>query len=761
MGGNSMSSFLLALFGLVTAAVVVACLAIYRRRRRRQTHPTVMAKQPAGAQGSRPAVAERPEPAIVDRAPPPLVEAQIEAVQKDQETQPIITQEAQVTIAEGAQPTATQQVQPTGAEKAPQLAIEKAQPGAAPALPPLSEGRRIEPVKRGGKPRGSTRGRGEQPSKPEARVLKPEIVCWERGREWIPAVEVPQALFEKPDLTVLQNESSLLRDELEDACWRLEQAHGEIIIRWSEGEVKVDLGQEGCLLFKLSGPNQNRGRRVKSPSSGAYLVMVPDDWERDEAMAGPPHVAPEPVSLEGYRAHFFELEKDGDVQIAFRRPNGEPLIIASKATRFELIGDLLKDASENMGPLFVGRPPQIRDSNEPPWRDVSAIVIGEEGGGKRKWRMSFAPQIDRREQDLPAELAARKGGWYFLRFYDANDELIESLDFRFMSVLKEIKMPQPPLFPLEGGHPPAHVEFHYEPGCVVQPTAGSPSIQIERQDDKAIAIIPPDPAYDQTHWLVRPENGPQIEVTILVERLWWGVGEERHPPSEWADQPIVLSRDDFAATSSKALWLCLPRRRWAEKILVGFEQSKSRPYDVRVTERMIAIPLREYGDYPELEDESKEKRLKAWIKHGGQDIEGVLAIIPASKKAAGLMPDQMTSLPGRSWVGWGRKKSVVARAVMQKGSGKIRINGKPMDDHLRQASREGKRFLERLLELEQVAQVLSQMDITITVKGSSSRTVQQSKAVAHAIARALMRHDPSLTSLLKRNGFGGSRVKHF
>jgi len=204
------------------------------------------------------------------------------------------------------------------------------------------------------------------------------------------------------------------------------------------------------------------------------------------------------------------------------------------------------------------------------------------------------------EQDLPCELGARKGGWYFLRFYDTNDDLVESLDFRFLCALKEIRVYQPSPLPSESGHKPVRVEFLHEPGCSVQPVDSPTNIQIEHQDDKTTLTIPPDPAYDETRWLVGPSGGPQVEVTILVERIWWGIGEEHNAPSEWKDQLFTPSRDDFAATSTKALWLRLPRRRWVDKVLVGFEQAKARSYSVKVADRIVAIPLRDFGDFQEV-----------------------------------------------------------------------------------------------------------------------------------------------------------------
>jgi ribosomal protein S9 len=58
-----------------------------------------------------------------------------------------------------------------------------------------------------------------------------------------------------------------------------------------------------------------------------------------------------------------------------------------------------------------------------------------------------------------------------------------------------------------------------------------------------------------------------------------------------------------------------------------------------------------------------------------------------------------------------------------------------------------------------VRQVLARMEVSVDVRGSNPTTTRQAKAVAHALARALMSYDPQLKPLLKQAGFGGVRVK--
>jgi ribosomal protein S9 len=61
--------------------------------------------------------------------------------------------------------------------------------------------------------------------------------------------------------------------------------------------------------------------------------------------------------------------------------------------------------------------------------------------------------------------------------------------------------------------------------------------------------------------------------------------------------------------------------------------------------------------------------------------------------------------------------------------------------------------------MKEVQEKLSKHEINIIVHGSHPTTMRQPKAVAHAIARALMNYDPCLAPLLRQAGFGGVKVK--
>lgn len=762
---------------LVSAVIVVATanIAISARKRRKQTQlPSEVETQPTLIAQPYLADVDADQTLMEDEAKPESIIKEEKTTEAQEESQPASTIEPQTQLVYGADTIVPKQTQPIAEDfEVQQTAEEGTQSRAAmgqecpeggvPAPPAQRE--RLAPEQRGGKPRGLAKNHERAP-KTSHGSFRPEVICWKREGQWIVGVEIPEELLEgsnNPQL--LQYGAPLTRDDREENRWLLEQVSGEVVVRWNGGEevqeTKVTLGQESYLLFKLSAQRESQGRHIKSPSIGSYLAVVPKNWERDDAVSGSAPVMPECVSIDGYKAHFFELGNDDKGKIAFRTSNGEQFLIESNKPRFELVGNKLKDASENIGPLFGGGPPRIRARDVETWRNIGKIVSGEEGSGRGKWRTYFSPKQDSVEQDLPYEVTARKGGWYFLRFYDTKDELIESLDFRFLFALKDISIHCSSPFPSMDGHRPIKVEFHHDSGCVVQPVSHLTNIPIEPQDGKTVLTIPPDPACDETPWRVGFEDGPQVEVTILVERLWWTVGEENKPPqeSEWKDQPFTLQRDDFTATSKKALWVRLPKHRWVDKILVGFEQPKARPYKVRVKEETTQVPLREFGDSKELEDRTQQHNFKVWIEVDEGYREGIAAVIPASQLAISPAPVRVVSHPPPPyWVGVGRYKTAVAKAVLQHGSCGIKVNEHPMDDYFKRTPTKAKHFLQSLLELDLVRDLLSRIEVRIAVEGSNAATVRQAKAAAHALARGLWNYDPKLKPVLKQTGFGGAKV---
>ena len=94
----------------------------------------------------------------------------------------------------------------------------------------------------------------------------------------------------------------------------------------------------------------------------------------------------------------------------------------------------------------------------------------------------------------------------------------------------------------------------------------------------------------------------------------------------------------------------------------------------------------------------------------------------------------------------GRRKSSAARVFITPGKGDIVVNKLSLDKYF---GRETARMVVR--QPLEAADMLDKFDITVTVKGGGN--TGQAGAIRHAIARALVAHDESLRSTMRKGGF--------
>lgn len=98
------------------------------------------------------------------------------------------------------------------------------------------------------------------------------------------------------------------------------------------------------------------------------------------------------------------------------------------------------------------------------------------------------------------------------------------------------------------------------------------------------------------------------------------------------------------------------------------------------------------------------------------------------------------------YMGTGRRKESVARIRLVPGSGRIMINGKPMDEYF------GLETLKLIVRQPLVAtDTLNRFDIIAKVKGGGFSG--QAGAIRHGIARALLQADSDYRPVLKKNGY--------
>ena len=96
--------------------------------------------------------------------------------------------------------------------------------------------------------------------------------------------------------------------------------------------------------------------------------------------------------------------------------------------------------------------------------------------------------------------------------------------------------------------------------------------------------------------------------------------------------------------------------------------------------------------------------------------------------------------------GTGRRKTSTARVFLNSGNGNITVNGRPLDKFF---GRETARMVVRQPLV--ITDMADKVDISVTVAGGGNSG--QAGAIRHGIARALVEHDESMRSPLRRAGF--------
>jgi hypothetical protein len=531
----------------------------------------------------------------------------------------------------------------TGSERRPELGSDD-----TPRHATETKSRRISPASRGGRPRSLTSEENrEAGSRTRSHPRRPDITCWKCDGEWVVGIEISDT-HPSPNISVRQAETLLAEDSFRTGCWPLARLDTPVMVhdRGSDTQWTLEVGDQQWLLFKLGGPKLEQGRRVKRPVSGLYLAIVPAGWSRDDERAGRAPTSPEPVHGGEYQAQFFDLNEAASHCIALRDQLGRSVTIDAGGPQFHLVGHAVPDATGRIGPLFGGELPRLGIVNGD-WSAVQTIVVGQEGGGQQRWRTSFPPHRERVDQELPREILERRVGWYFVRFYDFDDRLLDSLDFRFVAGLREISVPARSLVPpTEEGHLPTTITILHEAGYRVTPSDdGCPDIRLEGDREKTIIEVPRSPECDRSEWTIRTQggDGEGVPITLLIERLWWGVGTDVRSPGEWTDRPIPLVSGDFAATSDKAIWLRLSRARWLGNVAVGYRREDAREYYVRVAQRDVPIPLRDFAGTQELDDPAAPRELKVWLPTEGGPQEGTIGLLAVEEPRSALDATTITA----------------------------------------------------------------------------------------------------------------------
>ena len=96
--------------------------------------------------------------------------------------------------------------------------------------------------------------------------------------------------------------------------------------------------------------------------------------------------------------------------------------------------------------------------------------------------------------------------------------------------------------------------------------------------------------------------------------------------------------------------------------------------------------------------------------------------------------------------GTGRRKTATARVYLRAGSGRITVNGRPLDEFFGRET--GRMIVRQPLEVTQLA---SKFDISVHVDGGG--ITGQAGAIRMGLTRALIEYDESLRKPLRVAGF--------
>jgi small subunit ribosomal protein S9 len=128
-----------------------------------------------------------------------------------------------------------------------------------------------------------------------------------------------------------------------------------------------------------------------------------------------------------------------------------------------------------------------------------------------------------------------------------------------------------------------------------------------------------------------------------------------------------------------------------------------------------------------------------------EGLDAVAGEVTASPEALETPREPVRDSLGRSYA-TGKRKDAVARVWIKPGSGKVVVNGKPINEYF------ARPVLQMILKQPfTVSGTEDQFDVMATVKGGGLSG--QAGAVKHGVSKALQLYDPSLRAALKAAGF--------
>ena len=94
----------------------------------------------------------------------------------------------------------------------------------------------------------------------------------------------------------------------------------------------------------------------------------------------------------------------------------------------------------------------------------------------------------------------------------------------------------------------------------------------------------------------------------------------------------------------------------------------------------------------------------------------------------------------------GKRKTSIARTWLEPGTGKITVNGRPLDDYFKVGTA-------KIIMLQPLSLTNTQESYDIRVRVLGGGITGQAGAIRHGITKALIQVEPDLRQVLKKAGF--------
>lgn len=375
----------------------------------------------------------------------------------------------------------------------------------------------------------------------------------------------------------------------------------------------VSLFDDEPLIFKLRKNWSGEGRRISRITNGHFIVVAPISWER----TGRAPVEPDRCADPGFSAHYFHRDSasSNDIVDGFRQWGGSPGVSV-----IELAGRRVYDDSDD-GPLFVGDYPTLECSPEIEWARA-----GEET--ERGWGQNFRP----REQSLAEVLAGREGR-FFLRVYDTEITLRDSVALRYVRDLARIEVDGAEyaqgtsLVPTRSGYPCTGVRFIDADDSTRTPILPSDAHQTIARS--GAIMVPPRPDSDRIYCTLGSGSGA-VNIVLDLPRVWWRLEVGQPGRGAWRDTALVMSREDFRKQAYAGATLSVLSARQTT-VRAGFDHEPSMRYNRKIADECIKIPLAHFADHAQI-----DRRLTA---DAHLNVEWVGAGVPVIVIAADPVPE--------------------------------------------------------------------------------------------------------------------------